>query len=472
MSAGQLLKRRTACRTALPRRERETMIELRALLAAAALPALLLVASCGNGKHDPCTAEDPACRPLGGPCTGDGCAAPTDAGAAGDAQLPPPSGCSSGTRCGNQCVDTSNNPQHCGGCEQPCTGSALCRAGRCEELPTICPPQGCPKGSYCDIASNRCVLGCLDDSGCGLGQICSNRSCVAGCRDDIGCSGGNICDNDSCRPGCRQDQQCGSGMICEGTQCVPGCRQDTQCGSGKICEGTQCVSGCRNDPHCPTGQICDKLQCRTGCRDDSACPQKESICDASQAVCVGGCRDDVDCNTGRICDAGQCRSGCRDHATCPLGQHCSPTTQKCAAGCFKLKERCPVGQACVPLVDGTSECREKCYKSECNGANYTCFAATINYGSDYANARCRTKCSSDNDCAAGYKCTWFRTKKSTWYYDALQLCAKPCSTTQSCSGTQPNLANYYTCQCDTADDTCKVDGSGAMCYAMSPTFGL
>lgn len=44
--------------------------------------------------------------------------------------------CMAGVLCGNECVDTSRDAQHCGGCGTACTAGAICDAGACV-VPTV-----------------------------------------------------------------------------------------------------------------------------------------------------------------------------------------------------------------------------------------------------------------------------------------------------------------------------------------------
>ncbi len=63
-----------------------------------------------------------------------------------------------------------------------------------------CSNQGeCQKVSseygYC--VQNRCVQ-CLDDSGCGEGNVCHDGLCIHKCFDGRDCSSGQICENGFC----------------------------------------------------------------------------------------------------------------------------------------------------------------------------------------------------------------------------------------------------------------------------------
>jgi hypothetical protein len=224
----------------------------------------------------------PACAPSGGP---------------GDC----PGGLAA---CGDACVDLLESPTHCGRCGNGC-GDGYCEAGTCQALPDC--SAGCPIGSICDLATNRCVSGCLSDSGCPSGRICEARACVDGCRADGDCGGGRICEGATCRAGCRGDGACATGEICEALTCRAGCRGDGDCAPGLTCDLAALACGCDSDAACGAGSICEARRCRAGCRADA------------------------DCGPAGVCEATTCRMGCRMDADCGPGSTCVDTTLTCAA---------------------------------------------------------------------------------------------------------------------------------------------
>ncbi|MCP4814740.1 MAG: hypothetical protein GY888_19710, partial [Planctomycetaceae bacterium] len=65
------------------------------------------------------------------------------------------------------CIDTSSDPNNCGGCNNSCTGSQVCSNGVCSNTPdpgTCCSGLGTPGCSNAEIES--CV--CFYDSACCL----------------------------------------------------------------------------------------------------------------------------------------------------------------------------------------------------------------------------------------------------------------------------------------------------------------
>jgi hypothetical protein len=95
----------------------------------------------------------------GGGVDGGGVDAGRDAGGQ-DAGAECEPACGDGrTCCGGACVNTANDPRHCGGCGTPCEGpDDYCTGGRCEPVPC---------DGECTVAETCCGTMC-----CGSGQIC------------------------------------------------------------------------------------------------------------------------------------------------------------------------------------------------------------------------------------------------------------------------------------------------------------
>jgi hypothetical protein len=173
------------------------------------------------------------------------------------------------TDCGGDCVDTTSDPDHCGGCGVLCPveQGLECVDSICVgSVP--CPPNltDCSAGVCTDLQSDPFNCG-----GCGVvcptgsceGFVCQAdcapplQPCPDGCvdvgSDPLNCGGCNI--------------QCPDGWSCEGFTCVaPVCPPNlTLCGG-------RCVDTLTNDSHCggcfevcPLESFCDFGQCAGGC---------------------------------------------------------------------------------------------------------------------------------------------------------------------------------------------------------------
>jgi Stigma-specific protein, Stig1 len=75
--------------------------------------------------------------------------------------------------CGDQCVNTDNDPKHCGDCSTVCTSAKpYCSGGHCMVAPCYFP-------SLCGVAGTCCGLLC-----CQTGQICCDVPGVGGSGPD------------------------------------------------------------------------------------------------------------------------------------------------------------------------------------------------------------------------------------------------------------------------------------------------
>jgi hypothetical protein len=108
--------------------------------------------------------------------------------------------------CDGECVDLTSDPDHCGGCNQPCADGAACGAGACDADP--CPAGLLPCGSQCVEVDNdsahcggcsqtcnpgqSCVLGHCTSGGCPAGFIACGQQCVDPLSDPAHCGGCNI----------------------------------------------------------------------------------------------------------------------------------------------------------------------------------------------------------------------------------------------------------------------------------------
>lgn len=308
--------------------------------------------------------------------------------------------------CGGACINTLQDSQHCGRCDNACQSGTRCILGRC-----LCPQEQ----TLCD---GKCTDIQTNPSHCGqCGQTCpSDKRCVDGaCRALCPDATPTVCDG-----GCFQTQS--SDLHCGG--CNQACTNGRHCFSGscqcspgtELCQG-RCMSLSNHNQHCgscnnPCGQaqVCYRGRCIT------QCPA------ATPAVCFGGCAnlqdDDHNCGqcgnacpVGTRCIQGQCEcpqglakcngkcvdlesdsSHCRRcNQACGKGQRCSQATctiscptatpTVCFGGCVELKSdslhcgacgaRCIGGKNCVQgtcvCPKGTTECNGQCIQLQANG---------------------------------------------------------------------------------------------------------
>ncbi len=105
-----------------------------------------------------CFVPQPACLEFQSPCNGD------DECCSGFCTDGECRTCG-GINCDGKCIDTSVDPENCGGCGIVCNGD--CVGGTCE---AACLPDGAP----CQSTSDCCSPGCNGICGCGrLGQSCN-----------------------------------------------------------------------------------------------------------------------------------------------------------------------------------------------------------------------------------------------------------------------------------------------------------
>jgi hypothetical protein len=113
----------------------------------------------------------------------------------GDApEIPEPVTCDTVgvTLCGNACVNTANNPAHCGGCGKACTAGETCSSGACIATcqidgqrvfdGTLNAANACEQCAPTTSATAWTPL--ADGTSCASGQICVSGACGAQCFID------------------------------------------------------------------------------------------------------------------------------------------------------------------------------------------------------------------------------------------------------------------------------------------------
>ncbi len=169
------------------------------------------------------------------------------------------------TSCGDDCVDVSVNPAHCGSCGIACAAGESCVDGSCACIGEVC-NDGCV-----DLSSHPDHCGDCD-SPCPEGRFCAEGRCTAVCSGDLAACGGDCVNPETDRDHCGAcDAPCPLGAQCnDGTcECRPGlvaCGDrcvdlssdvahcgacDAPCGPSDACEDNSCTIACGGTPCAP-----------------------------------------------------------------------------------------------------------------------------------------------------------------------------------------------------------------------------
>lgn len=207
------------------------------------------------------------------------------------------------TCCDGLCLDTRNDPLHCGGCGMACSGGeTLCCNGVCAN-PSVSVEHCGACGNACSTFRNT--------------PTCSGGSCVYGCESGHGhCASGNT----GCETATDTVDDCGGcGNACVATNAMT-----------NACGGTQCSYTCK------AGFLdCIKVGANTdGCESTT-----------SDVTSCGGCGNVCDSinSTGATCPSGSCQ-----YTGCAPGRFNCDTTAPDLDGCECTTAMC-CGSACQPV---------------------------------------------------------------------------------------------------------------------------
>ncbi len=156
-----------------------------------------------------------------------------------------------GTLCGSACVDTTEDPNNCGGCGVKCATAEACHGGMCT----------CSSGTFCDEA---CVDTMADPDNCGT----CNMKCLAveTCQAGMcACPSGELC-NGACVDKQTDPDNCGKCTV--------------KCGGNETCQAGVC--GCKSFQTSCSGVCVDKLA------DPKNCGACGTVCSASAPYCAYG----------------------------------------------------------------------------------------------------------------------------------------------------------------------------------------
>lgn len=125
-------------------------------------------------------------------------------------------GCEPLVACGEDCVDVSNDPAHCGGCDTPCAGGELCVDSVCQP---VCPMGQVECGGACfdtNASAEHCG-GC--DMPCDPAEVCMGGVCALACDPGLEACNGACVDLQAdeancggCDKACAGCEQCGAGV--------------------------------------------------------------------------------------------------------------------------------------------------------------------------------------------------------------------------------------------------------------------
>lgn len=356
--------------------------------------------------------------------------------------------------CGNFCIDIRINPKHCGGCNQVCGPGERCEQNQCKLCPRSAPACGQAGQKTC-CALNCCNNACVDiknnPNHCGA---CGNR-----------CATGERCNNGVCQLCPNTAPKCGASCCsntCCGAQCVDTTYHPLHCGAcgnvcsnGKTCCNGRCIDLRKSKTHCG--------QCDQACSGNQRCDQ--GVCCANnQSACGGKCfnlQNDKNhcgacgnvCPQGQICQTGQCvcpnnqtkcGSICVD--TQSNNKHCGacgtvcPTNQTCIAG----KCTCPTGQiecggVCInPQTHNRhcSVCGNACTDGRtCQSGQCLCPPGTNQCGSSCVNLETDNQhCGGcGNPCSTGNTCCASNCVNTQTDSENCGACGTKCTAGQSCT---------------------------------------
>jgi hypothetical protein len=244
-------------------------------------------------------------------------------------------------------------------CLPACGPKQVCVEGKCTNLPNQCP---CPLESYCDLAVNQCVPGCMTDEDCQTGRYCDDqRKCQNGCQ--VGkCGVNEECQLSTRTCECKAGHhRCAGVCVLEDvSSCGPTCQVCPTDPFGKAsCAPSGCTLSCKSGY-----KMCQNkcAACPTDKVTSSACSGSSCVatqCASGYHLCTGTCILEDMKSCGSTCSAckdttqGACSaSAC--YGVVEIGYF--PTSTTCAARCTALGKTC--GEVCdiqYTRPDGTTK---------------------------------------------------------------------------------------------------------------------
>src|SRR5829696_7126375 len=295
--------------------------------------------------------------------------------------------------CGGFCRDLNSEEENCGSCGNDCPGTTICQEGKCQ-----CPPGliDC-SGTCVDTSTNKDNCGSCGNV-CGQNQVCGGGQCHNQCPQGLTECNGQCVDTVTNPNNCGScGNVCGNGQTCQGGQCQPECQ--VTCNPPQVLNpdtcACECPITCPPDQHlnpatCECEGACDPPcgpceSCQDGtcvpvdcgspcleCREGACFPKECGDCETCNPQ-TGACEST--CGSCQTCDGGQCRN-CNQCETCesgscvpipdakPCGDACCGSCQTCEGGQCRNCNQCETCEngTCVPIACGTCQ---KCDNGVC-----------------------------------------------------------------------------------------------------------